>query len=201
MLMRILTEFDRFPEEKDLVGSLVVGYGEIEFSLMSCVGLVCMDGDMNRAARVLFRVPGEAARINVADALLKPALMTVKLDGQWSNAVGALRHCKTIRNQYAHCHWTAFEGLEFANLDEAAGSSEGVAMVKIRRIDLTLLRQQMGYFEYAVTWLYHLYGEYEKRTGKLPTQYVDAPKVVDPPPLYNPPASVAPTSTEAGPAS
>ena len=74
-------------------------------------------------------------------------------------------------------------------------------MVAIRPVDLVLLQQQMKYFEYAVTWLYHLYGEYEKRVGKLPTQYVEAPQAIDPPPLYNQPMSLAPTPAMLGPMS
>jgi hypothetical protein len=53
--------FDKFPDDARRIGSLVVGYGEIEFELALVVGAVLKDDD--QAIRVLFRTHGEEQRI------------------------------------------------------------------------------------------------------------------------------------------
>jgi hypothetical protein len=171
---------------KEFVGSLVVGYSEIEFGLLGCIGAYLRQ-NMDVSARILFRVPGEGGRIQVADAILRPAFTEVGLAGEWGNALGAVRYCKNNRNQYAHCHWMNHDkfGLCFINLDAAASSIEGTANVTLRPINLELLEKQMAYFEYAVTWLVYLNGEYQHLTGQPAEMRCDAPKSIERPPFYN----------------
>jgi SAM domain (Sterile alpha motif) len=85
-----------------------------------------MNTKMNDALRILFRVRGEGPRIEVADAVARPAYTQIGLGGAWGNGIGAARVCKNIRNQYAHCHWRRFpdEALRFINLDQEV-TSEG----------------------------------------------------------------------------
>jgi len=89
----MLAEFEEFPLEREIVGSLLMAYGEIEFALAGCLDEI-LGPDMNTTARIWFRVNGEGARIAVADAILRPAVKKVQLDGQWANAHGAVSHAR-----------------------------------------------------------------------------------------------------------
>src|SRR5690349_14601379 len=101
--MRLLIEFDGHAEEQAVIGQMLMAYGEFEFAAASLIGYAIADDDM--AARLFFRVRGESARLDVADAILRPYFTKLNLAGQWGCAIGALRYCKDIRNQYSHCNW------------------------------------------------------------------------------------------------
>jgi hypothetical protein len=174
--MSFLSEFENFPEERELVGSLLMAYGEIEFALLICVDDV-IGPNLDTTIRVLFRVQGEGARIAVSDAILRPAYEKVKLEGLWSCAFGAIKHCKNIRNQYAHCHWILLgDQLYFLNLDQNARESpQGELQPTYLQSDKALLEAQRAYFEYALGTTYFLRYEYEKRVGRHP--HLRSPKI------------------------
>jgi len=181
----LLVEFEKFPDERELIGSLLIAYGEIEFALLACIDSVLWQ-NLETTTRVLFRVQGEGARINVADAILRPEYQKVNLEGIWGNALGAIRLCKTIRNQYAHCHWVLIdEALHFLSFDEAAQQVEGNIDVRYRQVDVSLLQDQMAYFEYGIATIYFLVFEYEKRVGRRSSHDVELPKSMAAPPLYS----------------
>lgn len=183
-MAKLLTEFDDFPEEGKLIGRLVTSYGEIEFSLMNCLA-AALGYDIGTAMAVFFRTRGEDARINVADALIRPALKETKLDGHWSNAVGIVKHCKKIRNQFAHSHWWAdTNGLFFLDFDTDAQKSIE-APVTFYGLDVPLLQQQERYFEHAVDWLLYLESEHSRRAGLSPSLKRPIPSAVEKPPLHN----------------
>src|SRR5437764_15054804 len=105
-MANVLIEFVDFPQERDILGTLLIAYGEIEWALSVCVQHV-LDISPSEATRIMFRVKG--ARIEVADAIARPAFTKIGLGAKWGNAIGPARHCRTIRNQYAHCHWRKFD--------------------------------------------------------------------------------------------
>ena len=187
-MANILIEFVPFPQEREIIGRLLIAYGELEWALAACVR-EAMDSKMNEAVRILFRVQGEGARIEVADAISRPAYAKIGLGGQWGNAYGAAKHCKKIRNQYAHCHWRRIEhgALRFINLDVDVKSEAGtVLLADAIPIDLDLLKRQEDYFKYALDCLYFLQEEYKKRAWRSSSHYLIAPKSIPAPPLYNP---------------
>lgn len=189
----LLQEFENYPKEKLLIGSLLIAYGEIEFGLLSCLNSV-LEGDTNTSARILFRIRGESARIEVADAILRQKFSLQGLGGQWGNALGAVRHCKTIRNQYAHCHWhSATNGLFFMNFDSDVQMADGDVQISFRHIHETLLQEQTKYFEFATDWLFYLAEEYKTRAEKLPNHGMSAPKSISAPQLYS---QIAPVHAE-----
>jgi hypothetical protein len=102
-MANILIEFDDFPQHREIVGRLLIAYGELEWALTVCVQNA-LNVTPSEASRILFRVRGESARIEVADAIARPLFAKVDLGAKWGNAIGAARHCRKIRNQYAHCH-------------------------------------------------------------------------------------------------
>jgi hypothetical protein len=186
--MTIRSPFEHFSDEAALVGRILAEYGELEFELGMLLGTVFNNPDVG--IRTIFRTRG-ASRIQVADAILRPALTAVKLKNEYEASLGALRHSKTLRNQYAHAHWTGWRklgsaGLFFADLDDAANKSEGEALIQFKHVDIALLTRQEKYMNYASEWLWYLESEYRVRVGRLPSHAYVAPKVIEKPPLHNP---------------
>ena len=184
-----------------------MAYGEFEFTIAQLLGYAIPGGD-DTAARLLYRVNGEAARLDVADALLRPFFeTTLRIAGAWTNTLGALRYCKNVRNQYAHCHWhnpaTIPLGLCFLNMDHDADSPEGTLNVHFYPTDLLLLQKQHEYFEYTLDWLFYLQCACWAHVGKN-SRNPRVPKSIPQPPLHNlqkkRPAMLAAGATpEAGP--
>lgn len=188
--MDLLLEFEKFQQEKAIIGDLLMAYGDIEFVVVRLLSAYFANESV--APRVLFRVKGEGPRLDVADAIMRPALEPLGLRDQWIHAISAARHCKNIRNQFAHCHWWHNENdrpgeLFFMNLDQEATSKDGVLEITFRPIDLSLLQKQRYYFQYALTWLYHVDGQYRKKKGEdgSTTLDIEAPKSIPAPPLHN----------------
>jgi len=184
--MELRSAFDLHPKEAAIVGRILAEYSELEFELSQLTGKVL--NDMHRGLRAIFRAKGEETRINIADALIRSELIRIELGDQYEAMLGAIRHCKKIRNQYAHAHWTnAFDehGLAFVNLEESAESKIGPTFVKPYDVDLNLLKKQEEYFQYTSRWLYFLIDEYDFRVGKSPSP-ATAPKIIEKPNLYIP---------------
>lgn len=87
------------------IGRILAGYTEIEFQLLMCV--VAVTEDVDSAVKALYRTRGESQRIEIADALCRQRIKALDMGGDYENAIGAMHHCKKIRNQYSHCHWVS----------------------------------------------------------------------------------------------
>jgi hypothetical protein len=59
---------------KEGVGTILAAYGEIEFALLGLLSDTVFDGEAADAPRVLFRIRGEGARIDVCDGLVRKRL-------------------------------------------------------------------------------------------------------------------------------
>jgi hypothetical protein len=194
----ILFHFSDHPQERDILGRLLIAYGEIEWALAACVR-EAMNVKMSESLRILFRVQGESARINVADAIARPAYNRVGLGGQWGNGIGAARICKNIRNQYAHCHWRRFPdgALHFINLDRNVTSEAGTQLVaEATRVELGLLQRQQEYFEYTFNLLNYLEEAYKKAEGRQSIHHLTEPKSIPAPPPYSRPNLETPNPPE-----
>ena len=182
--MKLLIHLAEFSEEQSIVGKLVMAYGEFEFNVAKLIAHAI--GDDDNGARIFFRIHGEGPRLDVADAIVRPFFERMNLVGQWSCAFGALRYCKDVRNQYAHCQWYSDRGLTFANIERDAKSPEGVLTVQLYPIDLNLLQKQQTYFEYANDWLHFLDCRCRKATGQESPD-PPIPKSIPQPPKHNRP--------------
>ena len=181
----LLDEFEGFPRERDLIGRMLLAYGELEFWLVGCLREALTIVDDHTTARILFRVNGESPRLEVADAILRYTFAKHKLEAKWITAYAAVRHCKNIRNQYAHCHWQVHEGrLHFMDLDKEAKSKDEALNVTFYPINLALIEKQFQYFEYAAGYLAFLRDRLLRTTGKPPeTPPFPEPKSISQPHL------------------
>jgi hypothetical protein len=140
----ILPAFLAFPKEAAIIGRLIAGYGELEFEFTQCAGRAL--GDQETAARALYRLRGEDSRMQVADALMRPSYAKHGLGDAYNTALGSMRFCKSIRNQYAHCHWLPTKaGLFFTDFEKPSKTAEGDLMLTFNHVDELLLVRQAPY--------------------------------------------------------
>ncbi len=185
----ILPPFLSFPREGAIIGHLLAGYTTLELDLMNCVQTV--RDDLDTCLKVLFRARGETQRIQIGDALGRHYYHGHKLGTEFEMAIGALRHCLKIRNQYAHCVWyDDLSGkLAFVNLEELAEENDLLTdLISLTRlhVDIQLLVDQEAYFVYAGEMLTWVNLAAQNKAGKMAVQPPEKPKQISPPPLHLP---------------
>jgi len=176
-----------FPTEAAIIGRIVIGYGELEISLMNCVHMGRGD-DLDTVLKTMFRARGEMQRIGIADALGRQVFSGQSLDAEFAKVIDDMNHCRTIRNQYSHCIWhhDTTGQLGFVNLKEIARSNTLVANLgglTTRYIDVPLLQEQEGFMENVELQLAWLNFESRKRQG-MNYQNVPVPPVLVRPSRY-----------------
>jgi hypothetical protein len=181
----VLTMLSGHPDEASLVGEILIAYGELENSLIDLLDAV-LDEDQDTALRTLFRLRSEGQRLDVADAVARKWMTQQNLEGVYSRALGAIKRCKTIRNQYAHCTWFPRDGrLFFIDLEATAKTAEGPCMLRPRRIDLPLLQKQREFFDYTEDLLVFVAESYRRSLGRGKRgRGEEAPKQLPHPDLY-----------------
>jgi hypothetical protein len=143
----LMPAFARFPEEAKLVGAMVTGYGELEFSLAHCVSQIIKSQDVT--FKVMFRARGEEQRVILADALARPTLTPGAYMTAFAQCIAGMRACLAIRNQYAHCQWgDDARGLWFVALEEIAKDNGAIDLTTLTQtvVDLSALQEQERYF-------------------------------------------------------
>jgi len=185
--MTILKAFLKFTDEAALIGRMLAGYADLEVNLMHCTQVV--RDDLDTVLKVMFRTRGETQRIDVAVALGRQHYRDLDLGTQYEMAVGAVRYCLRIRNQYAHCIWWDDNSgqLAFANLEEVAKENERLVNLKgltVHYVDIPLLQSQLAYFEYADSLLKWTNWEGRARAGKQTIPNRIAPVQIEQPSLY-----------------
>jgi hypothetical protein len=149
------------PAEFALVGKILSCYTDLELTMSDCVSVAGLDYDT--VFKVLYRMRGESARVNTADALGANAFDSLGLSTEFSMGIGNMIRCTQIRNQYAHCVWHADKarGLRFANLEEIADSSKRIEHNKLtmHALTLDLLTEQCDFFDYTSDWFSWLFAE------------------------------------------
>jgi hypothetical protein len=120
----------------------------------------------------MFRIRGEARRIDEAEKLGRANYHRLKLGADFEKAIRVVRYCLKIRNQYAHwVWWDNHSGkLAFANLEDLARRKRPVRdLQKLRahHVDAALLNAQEAYYVYADEYLAWINYEGRARDGKL----------------------------------
>jgi hypothetical protein len=185
----ILPTFAQFPNESAIIGRLLAGYSILEIDLLNCVQMAT--GDFDAALKALFRIRGEARRIEAGEKLAAPIYTSLGLAPDFGEAIAAMRHCRLIRNQYAHCQWwnDADGRFVFANLEDVAKQSWPVQSLRTlppRYVKASLLNDQEAFFKYTDDILAWVNYEGRLRAGKLANQPLAKPQRLSQPPLHIP---------------
>lgn len=166
--MDVFRAFQKFPEEAKLIGCILGGYTDLEIDLMYCVNAA--RNDFDTLLKSMYRVRGESKRVDVADAFGRQAYIALGFGAQFEKAIGAMRYCIKIRNQYAHCVWWDDNTgqLAFAAIEDIAELNEPVENFKemqTRHTSVELLTAQFAYFEYTSNFFYGLLHEGNQKPG------------------------------------
>ena len=109
----------------------------------------------------------EGSRLDVVRRLCEGRFAALSLGPQFGRAVGAIRFCQKLRNQYAHAEWGSFpKGLCFFKPEEAKWKSDG--NIHWRFLDQRLLQEQVDFFVYTRACLLHLETKLEDDFPTLP---------------------------------
>jgi hypothetical protein len=185
----ILDPFVIFLQEAAIIGRLLAGYTKLELGLMNCVQVV--RDDFDAVLKAMFRLRGETARIDIADALGRHFYRDRGLGTEFEIAVGAIRHCLKIRNQYAHCVWYDDKSgkLAFVNLEEIAKDNtrlRDLDSLTVLHVDVALLNDQVQYFDYTDKILAWTNYEGRFKGGKISSNPVLKPRPPRLPSLHIP---------------
>ena len=191
--MSILKAFLKFTDEAALIGRMLAGYADLEIGLMNCVQVV--RNDLDTVLKSMFRTRGETQRIDVADAFGRQYYDRLGIGTQFEMAIGTVRYCLKIRNQYAHCRWWDDKSgrLAFANLEEVAKVNtlvKDLQNLTTNYIDVPLLKKQLAYYEYAERLLTWVNLEGQRLADQSSMQKYAFPEQLKRPPLFLPPSSV-----------
>jgi len=127
----------------------------------------------------------------MAEKLGDPRYRNLSLDDEFAEAIDAMRHCLTIRNQFAHCNWWDDNSgrLAFANLEDLARQSMVVPDLRTlapKYVDVPLLASQEAYFNYADELLGYVNYEGRFRAGTIASRPFPKPPNLTKPPLSIP---------------
>ncbi len=184
----ILSPFLQYADEAPIIARLLAGYTVLEQDLLNCVQVAI--GDFDGVLKALFRIRGEARRIDEGERIGQSPYLSLSLGAEFNEAITALRYCRLIRNQYAHCRWWDDNSgkLAFANLEDAARLPTVVPdLLNLlpKHVDVALLQSQEAFYTYTdqiLAWV-----NYEGRTrANLPSGPVPRPQRMVPPPLHIP---------------
>ncbi|TPN53982.1 hypothetical protein [Mesorhizobium sp. B1-1-7] len=135
-----------FPIESNLIGLMVIGYSELDISLCFVGGLAL--GEQFAVLDALHAIDNEGTRLDVVSRLVRHVMVAKGHEAKFAEAIGAMRYCKAVRNQYAHAQWVHMQGrMMFTNARDISWKPDGKMRWKL--IDLALLKTQETYFEYT----------------------------------------------------
>lgn len=158
--------FDHFKREGDIIGRLVVEYGELEWTLCVLASHVVEDFDL--AVKTLYRSRGESQRINLADAMIRSRI-PVKVKQTYEETLARLRTCLKIRNQYAHSNWsiTASNELCYVDIEGLAERNDRVTsqQMDLYQLNLEIIEDQARFFTEVAQNLKYLCMEVQNLNG------------------------------------
>jgi hypothetical protein len=185
MAYRINPAFYRFPEEAKFVGLILSSFGELELTMCQAAEAAAQTIG-HSILKALYRLRSTSSRFDVAEAIMEPVYKTHELDEAYKTAIGNLRYCLSIRNQYAHCNWADHHqgGLFFADLQTSANNENFDHSYK--HVDQSLLRQQYEYFGFTLECLRFADNQLALKQGKLVIVVWPEPVEYSRPPPHNP---------------
>ena len=70
-----------YRQDREIIGRLLIGYGEMQFDLCKCIAMGLNDLDM--AFKTMFSVRGETSRIDLAEAMGQKVYASLGLAGSF----------------------------------------------------------------------------------------------------------------------
>ena len=148
VILHMPSAFDRFRREGEIIGRLVIEYGEMEWDL--CLLVSHITQNLDTALKAMYRSRGETQRIDVADSLARNRLPTGRVRTIYEQTIAQMRDCLKIRNQYAHTNWVETAGGElcFVNIEELANGHEIIELsnMQLHRLDMSIIDDQARFF-------------------------------------------------------
>jgi hypothetical protein len=186
----------KFRTEGEIIGRLLVDYGELEIDLCHCIAAAANDLDM--VFKKMFGRPSASRRIDTAVSIGRGIYVSRGLGDLFDEIICEMRHCLAIRNQFAHCHYLHDNNtgnLAFVNVEELA-KQKITAEQKVTIDDLTsltltakqltpnILKEQEKYFWQLRSRFDFLNIEGRVRAGTLASNPFPPPEKVNPPPTH-----------------
>lgn len=191
-MYRINPALHRYKREAQIIGRLVVAFGELEYLLAVCAGRAVKE--RARVLKALYSLRATSSRIDSADALIRPSFDGHLLSSDYETMMIAIRYCLRIRNQFAHCNWGDDPtGLYFVDLEAASRTSFGLDFLPWRHIDTKLLRDQEAFFVNTQSYLFFFEHQLSVIEGQPIYPAHPKPSELVLPPLHNPPEKHLPT--------
>ena len=178
-----------FPKEMPIIGRILVDYGELELDLMNCVQ-VARARDLNSTLKTMFKIRGEASRIQIADALARVPYTALGLGSEFEIMINSMDHCRKIRNKYAHAYWhdpDMGKALCYVSLEELAKEDVPVndlTNLTFFSLDEPLLLEQEAYFDFVRKFMMYLNYEGRFRSNELEHNSMTAPPMLQKPQFY-----------------
>ena len=187
--------FHRYPAEAAVVGRLLAAFGELEFLVLAYARRASKNSEIP-FLRAMYRLRATSARLQAADAFLKPICEHFSITEDYERAINATKYCLKIRNQFSHCNWgddasRPGSGIFFIDLEDAF-EDEVDFQLHYKPINLELLTSQEAYFVYAVEYLRWINEELGFKRGILSSNVWPKPLILEPPPLHTPLAQCVP---------
>lgn len=149
------------PKEQQVIGNLVIQYGELEYMLCRVVGLIIEDEDV--AVKTMYRVRGETNRLDIARALVSSRIQSSSVKEPFLDTFSGMKVCMKIRNAYAHAHWISASGDEigFYDLEGIAKSDRDLRFDKMKKslLDMRILADQDRFFAEVLHNLIYMFYE------------------------------------------
>lgn len=167
-VLRVFPE--KFRTEGEIIGRLVVGYGELEIDLCRCVAAAVDDLDM--VIRKMFGRRGETPRINTAVCIGRSICKYRQLGELFDEIICGMRRCLKIRNQFAHGNFYDDDtgNLAVVDVEELVKQEsviENFTSLTVKHITQDLLKEQKHYFVHIRACLDFLNCEVRVRAGAL----------------------------------
>jgi hypothetical protein len=90
--VRINPAFHRYPDEAAIVGRLLSAFGELEFLVIEQARRATAN-DRNSFLRAMYRLRAMSARLQAADAFMKPVCERFELGSEYDVIKKAIDHC------------------------------------------------------------------------------------------------------------
>ena len=136
-----------------MIAEMILGYSELEYRMFMITSIVKPED--TEAYDLFFSIDGEAQRIKLFSILCKKYVERLGYGESFSDLIGAIKHCKKIRNQYAHKAWSHIND-RLALMNYKKNNSGIVSKIEYFHTSTEIISDQYKYFTLTVLKATHL---------------------------------------------